>query len=227
MNIAAFINANGEVADFYEEGRICLFEKASESWSRASEIPLSITPSMRLSEIKTALRETVAQLQGCEVFLLRDLRGLPRVILEEQGFRVWKSEGPLKDQLENVLLREQDRSADVAPTATVPGPELVGDTADDCYRVDLIELLQTGAPHVSHEILMPFFETVAFRRLEIVCDHIPRWFSSELAQLGLRMESQTPNSAGAGMQVVVVPQCGTRSCPPGRRRKGFSCDCGG
>jgi hypothetical protein len=120
---------------------------------------------------------------------------------------------------------------------TVPSPLPIGEPGDDHYRINLVELIQSGMPHVSREVLMPFFETVAFQRLEILCEHIPKWFPMELETLGLRVESPAPDmlnhdtlnkdSLVSGvMTVVVVPKSGPRSSPPGRRSKGFSCHCG-
>ncbi len=42
MKIAAFVNAGGEIADFFEDGRICLFSKTAEGWEKIREIPLAI-----------------------------------------------------------------------------------------------------------------------------------------------------------------------------------------
>jgi Fe-only nitrogenase accessory protein AnfO len=225
MKIASYVNQRGEVVDFFEEGAIYLFENGEKGWERIQAVPLSVKCGMSLSEMKSSLIGAVRQIKDCSAFLVRDLRGIFRVFLEEQGFTVWKSEGELNAQLNNVMLREQESRQEQDEPAPFILP--VGDPADGNYRVDLIELLASGIPMVSHEILMPFFEAIPFRRLEIVCEHIPRWFSFELEELGLKVESQTPNASGIGISVVVAPGCGVRSCPTGRKKRSFSCNCGG
>ncbi len=225
MNVAAFVDASGNVVDFYEEGQICLFAKTSDHWEKTKAIPMSLKREMGIAGVRANLTDTVSQLEDCEVFLVRELRGILRVYLEELGYRVWKSEGSLTDQLENVSLREREMLTE--PADSLPTPLPVGNVGEDNYRIDLIELLQSGMRHVSKDVLMPFFETVSFRRLEIVCDHVPKWFAMEFAGLGLRVESHAPSAGGKGvMTVVVVPQCGPRSCPPGKRAKSSSCHCG-
>jgi Fe-only nitrogenase accessory protein AnfO len=226
MNVAAFVNESGEIVDFYEEGDICLFGKVSGGWGMMTVIPLTLKREMGLAGLRATLAASVSKLEGCEVFLVRELRGIVKVYLEELGYRVWKSEGPLIDQLENVSLRERDMLTE--ENVAVPAPLPVGDPADGSYRIDLVELIRSGMPHVSREVLMPFFETVSFRRLEVLCEHVPKWFPMEMAGLGLKVEAQTPDASGNGMlTVVVVPKCGPRSCPPGRRSKSSSCHCGG
>ncbi len=225
MNVAAFVNASGEVVDFYDDGQLRLFDKNSDAWQESKVIPMSLKREMGLAGMRAVLTDTVSQLGDCQVFLVRELRGLVKVYLEELGFRVWKSEGSLTEQLENVSLREQEMQ--IEPDTSVPGPLLVGNAKDGNYRIDLAEILQNGLSHVSKEVLMPFFEMVSFRRLEIFCEHVPRWFAMELDRLGLRVESQTIAMGNGRIAVVVVPKCGPRSCPPGKRSSGSSCHCGG
>lgn len=225
MKVAAFVNEGGEVVDFYEDGQLCLFRKVSDFWEISKVIPLSLRPEMGLTEVKAALAGFGSKLEDCKVFLVRELRGILRLYLTELGYRVWKSEGPLTDQLDNVLRRDCEMLAEQIDDA-VPAPLPVGNPKEDCYRIDLVELIRSGMPHVSREVLMPFFETVSFQRLEIFCEHVPKWFAMEFATLGLRVESQTPEVSGDGLTVVVKPKHGPRSCPPGRRSTGFSCHCG-
>ena len=228
MRIAAFVGDGGEVADFYEKGRLCLFERAPDRWEKVGEVSLSLDREMGLSEMKASLRAAVGRLGGCQVFLARELRGVLRVFLEERGFRVWKSEGALGDQLESVALREAEAAgAEAAARGAVPAPLLAGAPGEGRYRIDLVELLRAGSCHVSRDVLMPFFETVSFGRLEIFCEHVPRWFAGELPELGLVGESETPDAARGGLAVVVIPESGARSRPPGRRPGRSSCQgCG-
>lgn len=224
MKIAAFVNPGGEVVDFFEEGAICIFEKAVESWEKIHEVPLRLKEEMGLGEVKSSLSTSISEVKDCDIFLLRNLRGGIKAMLEDHGFRVWKSQGKLTDQLESVALRVQESV--VVEEDPMPSPVPTGDVREACYRINLVELLEGGAPHVSRDVLMPFFELISFQRLEIVCQHTPKWFAMEFASLGLRVESTTPDPSGDNLLVIVVPVCGARSCPPGRRGGRSGCHCG-
>ena len=224
MKIAAFVSAGDDVVDFFEDGALCLFEKIADRWDKIQEVPLRLKEEMGLGQVKTALSTCLNQVKDCEVFLLRDLRGGIKAMLEDHGFRVWKSVGNLNEQLDSVALREQEFV--VVEEDPIPAPQPVGDIRDACYRINLVELLESGAPHVSRDVLMPFFELVSFRRLEIICQHTPKWFATEFVSLGLRLDSTAPGPSGTDQLVVVVPACGTRSCPPGRRSGRSGCHCG-
>lgn len=224
MRIAAYLDAEGSLGDFLGSGSICVFDKHEGRWEKTSSTPLSIGDDLSLGEMKELFGEAVHPIERCQVFLVRELRGIFRVFLEDWGFHVWKSSGTLEEQLEQVETLENEQAKE-SPQVTLPAPE--GNAASGVYRIDLIELMQSGMQHATREILLPFFDTVAFTRLEIICDHVPRWLSFELEELGLRLESQTPNPKGEGLQLVIVPGCGARSCPKGRRKRNFSCSCGG
>ncbi len=228
MIIAAYMDGGGKVADFFEKGSLCLFGKVGDVWTKTKEVPLDLDPGMGLADLRARIGQAAAQVEGGHVFLARELRGVLRVFWEEAGFRVWKSSaGTLAEQLESA--RRQETAAlrmEAAARAALPQPLPVGDPSDGRYRIDLAELLRRGSCHVSRDLLMPFFETVSFGRLEVCCDHVPKWFGMELPELDLTVESQALDASGNGMTVVVVPKDGPRSRPPGSRPGRFSCHCG-
>lgn len=224
MRIATRLNARGEIGDFLGTGSICVFDKQDGGWKKVSSTPLTIDAGMSLGEMKRELGKAVHPIAQCKVFLIRELRGVFRVFLEDWGFHVWKSSGTLEQQLEQVEFQENHQPKE-DPVVLLPKPK--GNAESGVYRINLIELMQSGVPHVSREILLPFFDTVAFTRLEIVSDHVPRWLPFEVEDLGLRIESQRSNPQGEGIELVIVPECGERSCPKGRRKRNSSCSCGG
>jgi Fe-only nitrogenase accessory protein AnfO len=225
--IASYVGENGKVEDFFERGSLRLFEEVSGNWVCIDEVPLELREDMPLSVLKMQFRKSVEELGQSRVFLARELCGVMRVFLEELEFRVWKSEGPLEVQLSDAARQEREAvSTQLAVDAELPQPEVVGDPDEGRFHFDLLARLSEGGCHVSRDMLMPFFETVAFARLEVVCDHVPRWFPVELPELGL--EAQVPTVApGQEMTVVVMPMRGARSLPPGRRSGRSGCSCGG
>ncbi|BCS55072.1 Fe-only nitrogenase accessory protein AnfO [Geobacter sp. SVR] len=84
----------------------------------------------------------------------------------------------------------------------LPMPQPLG---NGYYRIDLAEILNNDASLNSKEVLVPFMAGVAFKQLEILCDHPPRWFARELYKLNLAVASEVPDSTGKGFKVLVVP----------------------
>jgi len=228
MLIACHVGENGEVVHFFEPGSLRLFEDVSGTWVGVREVALELREDMPLSVLKDALRRAVDELGGdARVFLARELRGVLRVFLEEFGLRVWKSRGPLETQLSDAARQEREEVArQEAADAEIPRPDPVGELSEATYRIDLVALLSEGSCHVSRDMLMPFLETTPFSRLEVVCDHVPRWFPAELPELGLR--AVVPQAApGSVLTVTVEPVGAPLSSPPGRRPGHSGCSCGG
>lgn len=80
--------------------------------------------------------------------------------------------------------------------------------ADGHHRIDLSAILSKYKSANSMDVLMPLMEGPllnedGFGKLEILCDHLPRWFSGKLAELHLRAEIEdTPQ----GVRATVFPQ---------------------
>jgi Fe-only nitrogenase accessory protein AnfO len=109
MKIASYVNANGAVVGFQEKGQICLYEKEAENWVTIKEVPLDLNPDLPLAEIKTGIREAVTELDDCKVFVVKEFRGLLNAVLQEEfGFRTWKSEGSLLEQLDSVEQHDKE-----------------------------------------------------------------------------------------------------------------------
>jgi len=85
-------------------------------------------------------------------------------------------------------------------TGAVPEPEALGEGR---YHLDLAAALAGGDGLNSRDILLPFLSRGGFERLDLECDHLPRWFGATLADLGL---TATTEAAGAGLKVVVRPR---------------------
>ncbi len=88
----------------------------------------------------------------------------------------------------------------------VPPPVPVGDVAEGRYSIHLAKILQDNPALNSWQVVVPVLEGKAFKKLEIICDHIPRWFRNELRNLKLAAEPETPDESGQWLKVVVSPK---------------------
>lgn len=239
MKIAAFVNDHLEVTSFYEDGVICLFDNHLGGWNCRRQIPLAINMDMGLAELKNAFRNIETQLEECEVFLIAASKGVFHVLLEDRGFRTWKSAGTLFEQLDHVAQKDAEsvaaakaqEEADVhqgspcgagcgrpprralvlpgkemtTPDRVLPKPLAVGDAGDGCYRINLAEILEREPNLNSKQILIPFFQETAFRKLEVLCDHRPKWFGKEFGSLNVCITSEVVAESGQGLAVTVSP----------------------
>jgi Fe-only nitrogenase accessory protein AnfO len=73
---------------------------------------------------------------------------------------------------------------------------------DGRLRIDLAAVFARYRDANSVDVLEPILEARRFVSLEILCDHLPRWFGAKIAALDLAAEI-TPR--GAGVRALVFP----------------------
>jgi len=118
MKIAAYIDESGSVSSFDRPGAVRLFDREETGWVEQDRIEIDFTEQPALAARKAVLRDLAARLGTCRVLLLSEVTGILTAILQEElGFRIWRSEGALDDQLDSVAAHEAE--------AAKPKPVLV------------------------------------------------------------------------------------------------------
>ncbi|MCP9627983.1 Fe-only nitrogenase accessory protein AnfO [Rhodopseudomonas palustris] len=223
MKIAAYVDAEGEIARISDKGVILLFEQSGEVWKVRKTIRFGLRPDDGLAEIHASLAAMVPELEDCRLFLSKSVRGVVNSLLQEMGVQTWQSHGPLFTQLETIARKENERAQQAAKDARAERrrtrrrrhhldgsdlddirPVLVGDDDSGHFRLDLVRLLQDDPGLNSWDILIPFLAGTPFRQLDLVCDHIPRWFSR--AMRALAMDAEIMELPGLGVAAIITPK---------------------
>jgi Fe-only nitrogenase accessory protein AnfO len=214
MEIATYLDSQGRPASFGGNGWLRVFEQTPQGWQAKREVPLTIDAGMRLTELVGRINHSIAALGECRVALLGDLRGMLRALLEEHGYRTWKSSGALIEQLDNVAMREAELAAMEAQEAqartreqqaATPGCAGLAAVSERHLKINLAEILQHTPGHASRDVVLPVLREGRFSDLEIECEHLPRWFDSEIKALGLLTEIREPATPGGHLFVTVRP----------------------
>ncbi|NJL08278.1 MAG: Fe-only nitrogenase accessory protein AnfO [Methylacidiphilales bacterium] len=196
MRIAAFIDENGDLAGLHELGRIVLYDDASGAWTIERDIPFpGAGAPATIAGLKARLAEVARQLEDCRLFVSAGSKGaLNAVLQEELGFQTWHSQGCALDLLDTVALKEAERLADLAAAEQAddpPRPMLILERVGaEHYRADLTRFQIPDGGHDSMTVLLPVLEERAFRRLELVCDHNPKWLWRSVRDLGLKLKRE-------------------------------------
>jgi hypothetical protein len=102
-------------------------------------------------------------------------------------------------------VEREERAAMEAAKKPKPSPVPVGDVRDGHYRIDLVRVLASDFRLTSKQVLIPFMEKTAFQRLEILCDHPPRWLGGECERLKCHAESEPLVVDGLQWKITVYP----------------------
>lgn len=228
MKIATYVDEEGTLSSLYAKGHVLVYDNAVGAWKAGQDIPFEIVPEMTLGTVKSALGDLAAQLGDCRVLLSGERRGLVYSLLqEEMGFHIWTSQGPALERLDVISSQEADRIAQEEQAAvktasetscalgccgkqggpgrsactptTAPSLERIG---SGHYRIDLARVLESDPNLNSRQVLIPVMEETVFETLEILCDHVPRWFSRALDEMNMRAEF---DGTAQGLKVLVSP----------------------
>lgn len=196
MRIAAFVDETGNLAGLHQHGRIVLYDDASGAWILERDIPFPGAGVPTIAAVKARLAEAVQQLDDCTAFVSARSKGaLNAVLQEELGFQTWHSRGRALDLLDTVALKEAERQAELAAakeeSEAVPPPMLVLERVGaEHYRADLSRFQNPDGSHDSMTALLPVLEQRAFKRLELVFDHDPKWLWRTTRDLGLKLKRE-------------------------------------
>jgi len=198
MNIAAIVDGNGNAVPFGEPGTVNVYTLAGDRWTAGDAFAFELGGHPGLASLKDAIQTLAERLGECRILLVRDVRGFPRTMLIELGFTLWSVAGDPVEQLDNVMqLTAQAAEAAAAAIAAnqafssdMAVPAFLGGSCSGIYTIDISQVQGSGTGHNSKDILLPFLQSTPFTRLDIVCDHVPKWFSGELAAMKLNFSTE-------------------------------------
>ncbi|QWA11352.1 Fe-only nitrogenase accessory protein AnfO [Sodalis ligni] len=191
MKIAVFVDTEGKTASLYQQGTIRVYESLPSGWQPVREIPFGLREDMGLAEIRAHILAMLADLDGCRHFVARAINGAMLSYFDGMGIVMWKLTGDpvgFLPRIQHIALDKtrQEQTAQGATAATFIKP---GDAAGE-YRLNLIDALKSDSALTSKQVLQPFLRRSDFTRLEIVCDHLPKWFDRELPALELTLAAE-------------------------------------
>ncbi len=193
------VDGNGNAITFGEPGMMILFRYEGDEWYVVDTFAYDLGEQYGLGDLKESTQALAKKLDGCRIMLVRDVSGYPRTMLLELGFTLWSIEGSPGHYLNKVMQLTAEaaeaRAAvvmanKVSAPKELPVPKPLDGSCPGIYTIDISDAQVCGGSHNSREILIPFFQTTQFNRIDIVCDHVPKWFSSELAEMKLNYSTE-------------------------------------
>jgi len=189
MKIAAFIDSEGNTGSLYQQGTIRVYESSPSGWRPVREIPFSLNDQMGLAEIRTLTLSMLTDLDGCRHFVARAIHGALLSYFDGMGIVMWKLDGDpvvFLPQIQHIV-EEKARQEHIAK---VPGNFIRPGKTEGEYQLNLIDALKSDKALTSKQVIQPFLRLLDFTKLEIICDHLPKWFDRELPELKLTLASE-------------------------------------
>lgn len=186
-SIAVFVTSQGRTAGLDDEGFVKCYSKVGNIWHVEQSIPFTLKDIKSVGEIRRSIGTMLGSLSDSRVFVAKEIAGQLYHLLEAGDFNSYEIDG-VPEAFLNAVLREEE--AEEARNAVLAAnqdsnpyfPEKT--TEDGCYSLNMKTLLMNRPELSTKKALLPFLKEVAFKRLEIVLDHLPPWFESELDKMG-------------------------------------------
>lgn len=224
MKIAALVDPRSCCLPLHAAGTIRVFSHLSAGWTIDQEFNFSLKDCRTIDETRARVIDLVSNLtaMGCHDLLVAHAEGFLRAIFDGLGMTLWRMTGQpdaMLDQLKQ-LIQQRERQSAVQNTANVPFnhgdddqpltdaqkaylPQPVSEADREHYRINLVHSLEHSGLN-SRQLLLNFLKNCAFGELEVLCDHLPRWFEHELSARQFRYEQQA-NVDGL-IKVVIMPE---------------------
>jgi Fe-only nitrogenase accessory protein AnfO len=197
MKIAVFLNEQGLIAALTEPGAVVLYTRENQHWQVCRQIPFTLAGTASLADIRQHTLAMLALMPECRHFVAREIHGALLAWFDGSGLTMWQSAGTPEAAL-NIIA--QQLPAPPEPVALLPQAFVHAGPLPGEFHVDLIAALRCGGSHTSKQLLVPLMQQESFTRLEIRCDHVPKWFD-RLAQYQLSVASS--RAPDGNLQVVV------------------------
>lgn len=186
--IAIYTNAAGITSSIEEKGVVRIYLKNNNEWKIIDEQPCNIDFSTGLTEIKKSINDLIEKLTDCKVFVATAISGQLYYLLEAKGFNSYEAAGEPECYLDSILENEMSESCQSTIMKNeVHTSNITPEPTDQCgvYFLDLKKALATNPALSSKKILKPFLQDKKFDVLNVHCDHVPRWFETDLKSMGL------------------------------------------
>lgn len=183
--IAVYVNEQGEAATLGEKGFVRVYDRLEQGFRIVCEISFDLEQGLSIAGIRRYLQERIQLLKECKVFVANQVLGQLYYVLEAHGFESFEAEGKPEEFLDSIYETMQREPRKTEGMKAEPQDYFELTEEEGVYLVNLKTVLNLDCSLTSKKLLLPFLRKKDYKKLKIVCDHIPKWFATELAPLNL------------------------------------------
>lgn len=186
VKIAVYVNANGKAATIKENGVVKIYEKNDSTWVIVNEISCSIDFQAGILKVRNEIATMLESITDCKIFAALEISGQLYYLLESYGYSSYEIDGEPEQYLVSILQSETEEINRSRKKQEVQAPMIKPEPTGDSgvYTINLRKALAMDLTISSKMLLKPFLQEGKFDSLEVICDHVPRWFETDLKASG-------------------------------------------
>jgi len=184
MEIAVFLTEYRKILPFYSSGFVEIYSNDNSKWTCINQIPFDMSYQKDLADVQLKISMLASEFEDCSLLVIENIKGLPNALLQEKGIGIWKFSGLFLPELLDFIKTELEKAL-VKPEKIIIGTSLIGSEQEAEYEIDLVSILGVNNGLNSMDILIPFMKETNFKKLQIRCSHLPKWFNKVLESFQL------------------------------------------
>ena len=204
MKISVVESNNQKTSSIFEPGFIVTYKEDWGGWKVLNKFENEVCNAKSIAEVRMAVENTIKQLDNVKIVVASEIPGIAFGIFEVAGFEIFLVEkngfdalDSVKKEMLEIIAEQQDKSSkfDIMQFLE-PGTN----KGDFCLNME--KILSKNPQLTSKKILLPYLKNGEFNRLDVICSHIPKWFTTNLRVLGF--EYETVNSLPNEKTIKIV-----------------------
>jgi Fe-only nitrogenase accessory protein AnfO len=204
LKISVVESNDQKTSSIFEPGFIVTYEENDEGWKILNRFENKVCNAKNIAAVRMAVADTIKQLDNVKIVIASEIPGIAFGIFEVAGFEIFlvKKNGfdaldSVKKEMLEIIAEQQDKPSkfDIMQFLE-PGTN----KGDFCLNIE--KILSKNPQLTSKRILLPYLKNGEFNRLDVICSHIPKWFTTNLRVLGF--EYETVNSLPNEKTVKIV-----------------------
>jgi Fe-only nitrogenase accessory protein AnfO len=197
LKIAVVETNNQLTSSIFEPGFVAIYGEDGGEWKVLNRFENKICNAKGIAAVRMAVADTIKMLDDVKIVVAREIPGIAFGTFQAAGFEIFLVENRALDILDSVRKemlevieerKEKPHEFDIMRFLE-PGVNK-GD-----FSLNMEEILLKNPELTSKKILIPYLKNAEFKRLDVICSHIPKWFNTDLGVLGFEYEilKELPN----------------------------------
>ena len=204
LKISVVESNDQKTSSIFEPGFIVTYEENGGGWKILNRFENKVCSAKSIAAVRMAVEDTIKQLDNVKIVVASEIPGIAFGIFEVASFEIFLVEKSRFDALDSVkkemgeiIEKQQEKPSkfDIMQFLE-PGTN----KGDFCLNME--KILSKNPQLTSKKILLPYLKNGEFNRLNVICSHIPKWFTTNLRVLGF--EYETVNSLPNEKTVKIV-----------------------
>jgi Fe-only nitrogenase accessory protein AnfO len=206
LKIAVVENDNRHTGSIFEPGFISTYEENGGEWKVLNRFENKVCNAKGMAAVRMAVADIVKQLGDVKIIVAGEIPGIASGTFQAAGFDIFLVENSVVEVLDSIkkemleVIEERQKEPNKFDIMEYLEP---GENKGD-FSINIEEIMFKNPELTSKKILIPYLKNGEFKRLDVICSHIPKWFVTDLGIMGFEYETVSESLNRKTVRIVRV-----------------------